>query len=55
MKYIKFLNSGKITLVENNIAHQFIDRKLAVLVKKEVEEPVKDKMISNKRSKIRKK
>lgn len=55
MQKIIFLNSGKIVEVENNIAHKFIDKGLAVLFKRGLDKPKKDKMISDKRLKIRKK
>jgi len=54
MRKIQFKNSGKVVEVENNVAHSFIDRGLAVLYKG-FDEPPKDKMVTIKKNKVRKK
>ena len=54
MRQIKLKSTGEVLEVENNVAHSFIDRGLATL-SKGLDKPKKDKMISLKRKKVRKK
>lgn len=51
MKTIKIIETGRVWTVENNVAHGFLDRGLAVIWTKEMEEPQQNKMMSKKKNK----
>ena len=55
MQKIRFKISGKIAEVENNVAHGFIERGLATLITKEIEESPKNKMITAKDKRLKRK